>query len=274
VRALRVLFADDEIPYGDGRDDRRRAQILAHDPSVDDERYDLVTREMRSAVTALEAAGFDVTVGRSVSESFALIERQEFDVTIIDLGWWGDGEIDLDRRPAAGWQLIRALDAVAERRRSQRPPTIMYSMRYLDDKALAMEAVNGGTLPLPKNYTDASHQTLVAAVEYLGRAASALGPTELALVRLNLDALEAARRRVELSFRVTLIGVAIIVTAAVGMVVYGVVTGTGVGVLQAAAATLTGLFSSILLVLHRRLGHEAEAAQISASRSVTERRKD
>jgi hypothetical protein len=274
VPALRVLFADDEIPYGNARDDARRAQILTHDPSVDDERYDMVTREMRSAVIALEAAGFDVTVGRSISESLRLIAREEFDVAIIDLGWWGDGEVDVDKRPAAGWQLIRALDARAERTKQQRPPTIMYSMRYLDDNALTMEAVNGGTLPLPKNYTDASHQTLVAAVEYLGRAAAAPGPAERTLQRANLDAWEAAGNRLELAFRVMLVCVVVIVAADVGMVIFGVVSGTAVGVLQAAAAILTGIFSSVLLVLYRRLGREADAARRSASHSISGRAAD
>ncbi len=143
MRTLRVLFADDEIPYGDRRDATRRDEIIAHDPSVDDAAYARVTREMRSAVIALESAGYDVIVARTISESLALIDTGDFEVAIIDLGWWGDGEIDVDRRPAAGWQLIRRMDAIAEKRSRPRPPTIMYSMRYLDDKTLAMEAVNG-----------------------------------------------------------------------------------------------------------------------------------
>jgi ActR/RegA family two-component response regulator len=266
-----VLFADDEIPYRDDRDQLVSEELLRHDPLVDDAHLAHAGAAMGVAAAELESAGFDVTVVRTVSAGLAAIDENRFDVAIIDLGWGGDREVDPARRASAGWRLVHALEAKAKREAGSLTPTIMYSMRYLNDAALAVEAVAGGALPLPKNYTSASHQTLIAAVAYLGGLRQGGSHIAEAVAIRHLRQLEAAEQRLQLHSWITIAGVSAILVAGMATVGYVVVTDAPAGLLQAAAASLTGLFSGVLLVLHRRLFKdvaEAREAALLASRDL------
>jgi hypothetical protein len=214
-----------------------------------------------------------VTVERTVSGAIRVIDKVRFDVAIVDLGWGGDPEVEPAKRSSAGWQVVHALELAADREADIPPPTIMYSMRYLNDAALAVEAVNGKTLPLPKNYTSASHQTLVAAVEYLGRTATSSTRFEQGLLTRHMKQLEAAEQRVGAHFRITQASVAVIVAVIASTAVHAVVSDTDLGPLQAAAAVLTGLFSSVLLVLHRRLMNDVVEAREAALRWTAQLRR-
>jgi CheY-like chemotaxis protein len=161
-----VLIADDEIPYDDDRDIRTKETLLQNSCGATVKHYEKGRDGMRNACKVLRAEGFDLLVARSFKEASETIRRDRpFDVVIIDLGWMGDR--DAPEPETAGWQL---LDEVRNKEQGENTPVIMYSNRFDSTPTLAQAAVGHRTLPLPKTYTDGSHQTLVAAIRFLATA--------------------------------------------------------------------------------------------------------
>jgi hypothetical protein len=87
----RVLIADDEIPYGNDRDQETRERFRVTRPNATDEQYQEGYKGMRDACAALRKAEFDLTVARTLKEAEDAIRNVDkvFDVGIIDLGWFG-----------------------------------------------------------------------------------------------------------------------------------------------------------------------------------------
>ena len=161
---IRVLIADDEIPYGDHRDQRTREAFRRTRPNASEEEYRRGYDGMRGAVDALKKAEFDLTVRQRFNDAKEAIRtaKKPFDVAIIDLAW--AAEPDLEDYDNAGKRLVKAL---GEAEGGGATRVIMYSSRFEEDAVLAENMRKLGTLPLPKTYTEGSHQTLVAAVRFL-----------------------------------------------------------------------------------------------------------
>ncbi|MDF0666737.1 MAG: nucleotide-binding protein [Nitrospira sp.] len=162
---IKVLIADDEIPYGDERDKHTREIFRKTKPKATDEDYLKGYEGMRGAYQALHnELSFKVTPAQRFKEAENLIRDapEPFDVAIIDLGWYA--ELDLEDRDNAGTRLVNAIRAAKGGRRTR---IIMYSSRYDEDEVLVESACRLGALPLVKTYTKASHRTLVAAVRFL-----------------------------------------------------------------------------------------------------------
>src|SRR5262249_4963822 len=227
-----ILIADDEIPYDDERDSKTRRTLLENIDGATDQDYAKGREGMSKACKALRAAGFELVEARRIEEAVKSMRARKFDAAVLDLGWMGDS--DATHRETAGWELVKAL---RETEGDHKTPIIMYSNRFEDDVTLARTAVELETLPLPKTYSDGSHQTLIAAIRFLTR------PQPNSMDELFSSAKTAwERREAELQRSSTLCRWLIVATGAV------LFSGVVVLLLGDTTAAALQLASSILIV--------------------------
>ena len=150
---MRVLFADDQIPDDDIPDDKIADAVRQEIPGAPEGfiRAFTVMRRARQAVSE----DHDVTVARRLKDALSLVRTRDFDVAIIDLGWYADLSVREAERATAGWKIATALDE-ADQQHPQRPPTaqIIYSARFGTQPQLAERAASKGRLPFLKPYKD------------------------------------------------------------------------------------------------------------------------
>jgi hypothetical protein len=147
---LRILFADDQIPDDEIPDDEVFADVLKRYPG--EHGFARAFLVMRQAVNTVRE-GNDVTIARRFDDALSLIREQDFDLAIIDLGWFTDDTVPEAHREAAGWRLADAIDQ-ADAHRPGRLPTaqIIYSARLEKNPEISERAANKGKLPFLKPY--------------------------------------------------------------------------------------------------------------------------
>lgn len=184
---LRVLIADDQIPDENVSDSEVLIWARKNYPRARNGFINAFA-VMRQAVNTLRD-DCDVKVARRHSEALSLIEKERFDVAIVDLGWAGDAAVSRKIERTAGWQLI---DAITEEdaKHPERPPTaqIIYSSRFETHPDLGQQAVAKGVLPFYKPYGERFSLPL-------GDAPVALGPKEK--TRVACEALKGAVKFIE-----------------------------------------------------------------------------
>lgn len=150
---MRVLFADDQIP-DDGIPDGKIADAVRQAIPAAREGFIEAFKVMRRARQAV-GEDHDVTVASSIEEALRLVRTEDFDVAIIDLGWYADPAVPEAERAMAGWKIAAALDE-ADQRHPQRTPTaqIIYSARFGTQPQLAERAASRGRLPFLKPYKE------------------------------------------------------------------------------------------------------------------------
>jgi hypothetical protein len=163
---LTILFADDQIP-DENIPNHDLGNVLKNQhpdwpPGFIDAFF-----AMRQAIKVLRIAGYAVTVARTYGEALDLIGKHHFDIAIVDLGWFADGALSADQQEYAGWDICAAIDEADKKLQSAPTLQIVHSNRFDQDAALAMQAADMGKLPLYKNYTEANHQALRAAVKFI-----------------------------------------------------------------------------------------------------------
>jgi hypothetical protein len=185
--ALRILFADDQIPDDEIPDDEIVTVVSKQYPDPSAKAYVRAFPLMRQVVQRVRE-GNEVTVARRFQEALDVVGKKQFDVAIIDLGWWGDDSVAREERANAGWKLADAIDR-ADALHPDRPATaqIVYSARFASHPELSIQAASKGKLPCFKPYgeqvsmplpavdepedlsrrTDAASQSLYAAVSFI-----------------------------------------------------------------------------------------------------------
>lgn len=283
---MRVLFADDQIPEDDIPDDRIGEAIRCRYPAAADGFIEAfkVMRRARRAVSEDN----DVTVARSFKEAMSLVRNQDFDVAIIDLGWYADLALPEQDREFAGWKIADALDE-ADRLRPQRPPTaqIIYSARFGSRPELGEIAAGKARLPFPKPYEErftiplgspaalsgqgtgekAYHQTLRATLTFIGRwQASGTSLQDNVNRNVNLLLNTAARgvARAEARERQWNLLALILASAGALIVLAGVVSlfylGVPQGAVTAAVGIVTGLVPRLMYGELHRASREIQTA--------------
>ena len=121
---------------------------------------------MGEIVQGLQDSGYRVTVARTHSDAKDEISRGEFDLAIIDLGWYMDFSIPEGKRPAAGWSLCQQIDEKDEAN-GKLTPQIIFSSRFPDEPELSREAARRQKLPIFKEATDNVRNSLMAAVGFV-----------------------------------------------------------------------------------------------------------
>jgi CheY-like chemotaxis protein len=271
MNRLRILIADDEIPYDDdeARNVETKKLLLQRKNNATPEHYEKGRKGMDNACKALREAGIKPEIARTRKETIAAIERKgPFDLAVIDLGWFGDP--NPDHPETAGWDLLEKL---RETPRGKATPIIMYSDRFNNEPKLAHDAVVADTLPLPKTYTEGSHQTLIAAIRFLTR------PERTPVEELFLSAMERLEKRERQLSRLStvclclLVGVGIVLAVGVAALLLGQIT---VAKLNVIASVLIGSFlafaASLVLAAAKESRTAMQDASLYANRAQQEKR--
>jgi hypothetical protein len=137
---MRVLFADDQIPDEEIPDEDIFQAMRAVYPQAQ-EGFIRAFQVMRRAHRAVSEDNH-VVVAHRFQDAMSLVQTQEFDVAIVDLGWYADKSIRESER------------AAAYERRPDQPPTaqIIYSARFDSQPQLGERAASRGKLPFLKPY--------------------------------------------------------------------------------------------------------------------------
>jgi hypothetical protein len=171
---LRILFADDQVPWDtDAENERTKAEIRREfavaKPHVD---VDVAFPDDFAWFTGLlayleQTKGERIIRARTFTEARQHLENpRDLDVAIVDLSWWGDYTLPrgASERHNRG---LKLLPEAADVTRSKTP--IVSLSQNFSDFELMSTVLERGALPMPKNYDDLElgYRTLYAAVQYL-----------------------------------------------------------------------------------------------------------
>jgi len=177
IAPLRILLADDQLPWATDTENERtkteiRRELSVAKPDVD---VDVAFADDKAWFTGLlayleQTKGETVIRARTFGEARQHIENpRDLDVAIVDLSWWGDYTLPqgASHRHNQGLQL---LVAAANANRST-VPIISLSQNFKEDFELMSTVLERGALPVPKNYErpELGYRALYAAVQYLTR---------------------------------------------------------------------------------------------------------
>lgn len=171
---IRVLLADDQIPWDDAvLDERVKSEIVAEigqklrergkDPTNAYEQDRAWFTELIEYLSVKQ--GFELTFER---EYFGAEKRirdgDNFDVVVIDLSWTGDHRLPRGERSNVGLKLI---DEVAPH--TSGVPVIAFSQNFEADPELMALVTKRNAFPLQKHYSHVDYQALSSAIAYLTR---------------------------------------------------------------------------------------------------------
>ena len=177
VVPLRILFADDQLPWPTDMENERTKEEIRREfglakPDID---VDAAFAEDYAWFTGLlayleQTKGETVIRARTFDEARQHIENPRgLDVAIVDLSWWGDYTLP----QGASHRHNQGLKLLAETVDTNRPgvPLISLSQNFKDDFELMSTVLERGALPVPKNYErpELGYRALYAAVQYLTR---------------------------------------------------------------------------------------------------------
>lgn len=291
---MRVLFADDQIPDDTIPDEKVFQAIRQKYPKAQDGFIGAfeVMRRARRAVSEDN----EVTVARRFQDALSLVRTREFDVAIIDLGWYADPSVRAADRKTAGWQIADALDE-ADWQHPQRAPTakVIYSARFDSQPQLGEVAAKKGRLPFLKPYherftiplesqertaesedkVEAACQSLRATLSFIehvrGPGKSLRDNIDQDLSVLRKTATDGVARAVEREKRwdrltriLVTIGILIVLTGVVSLFFFGVPEGA----VTAAVGIVVGLIPRLMYGELHKAREEIQHATESLSNSV------
>jgi hypothetical protein len=172
--AKRVLFADDQIPWGDEkRDAKVRAEIVTElgkklreegkDPKQAYEHDKLWMGELIQYLSV--KYGFEVIPERGYDRAEQRIKKREkYDIYIIDLSWNGDPKLKHGKRKDVG---IKLLELIATY--NPETPVIAFSQNFEKDAELMSRVVARNAFPMQKHYKEIDYQLLAHTILFLTR---------------------------------------------------------------------------------------------------------
>lgn len=167
---IKILFADDQIPNEDDTgnltDDDIKKMLKAKYPNWPEEIRNHFPI-MRKAVMTLRDAGYDVKVAQTYKDAIDLVNKEHFDIAIIDMGWKTDLEVEYQKRYNAGWGICEDIDKTDNKLKCMPTKKIIYSERFKDDPTISIDAAEKGILPLYKIYGEVGHYALKATVKFI-----------------------------------------------------------------------------------------------------------
>lgn len=164
---LRILFADDQIPPEDLTGEEYREQLVQQFGRKQQTlHFADQCRFVAEVIGALRDAGYLVTEARTFGEARRLAQESEFDLAIIDLGWFLDPQLGSKEQPAAGWSLCQFIDD-RDALYGRHTPQIIFSSRFPTEPDLSREAARRQKLPIFKEPTPSARNSLLAAVAFV-----------------------------------------------------------------------------------------------------------
>jgi hypothetical protein len=171
----KVLYVDDHIPDTSIPDEKDliKSTLKERHPNKKDEALDEWVRVYyyaRRVIRALQDATYEVVSANNYQDAIQLVENSQFDVAIIDLGWYNDNNLPIEvqkNRGNAGWYICDKIDEIDKK--EQRHPTlkIAFSNRFTSQPDLSIIAAQKGALPFFKTYHETNAMALRAVVEFL-----------------------------------------------------------------------------------------------------------
>lgn len=181
MQTLRILVADDQLPPDDVSEQAFRESIIVkYGDTPQSRRFVEQCVFMGGIVKSLRDVGYHITTARFHSDARRVIKENEFDLAIIDLGWFMDDGLPETARPAAGWSLCEALDE-KDQQGQRRTPQIIFSSRFPTEPELSREAARRQKLPVFKEATDTVRNSLIAAVGFVDATLAAERSANIAL---------------------------------------------------------------------------------------------
>ena len=274
---LRIFIADDQIPPSDVPEEEFRKSLIAKYGDTENRAFLEQCQFMREIVQDLRDRGYQVTVARKYRDAEKEISRGEFDLAIIDLGWYMDSSLRQDEMGSAGWSLCKRLDE-KDAQSGKRTPQIIFSTRFPKHPELSLMAAQRQKLPLFKEATDNVLNSLMAAIGFVeatlaaqqsaSSASSSHFDQELQNIALSLfkEPLQNYRQWASLTLFFVAISLAL------------VVAGVAYGYAHSQPAAYVGAFSSLLgsaisALLFKQL-RSAQAALESLRREVLKQLKE
>jgi hypothetical protein len=167
MATLRILIADDQIPPAELTEQEFRDQFFRqYGNSEQNRKFIDQCAFMGQVVQALRDSGYRLTTARTFDEATKHISGGDFDLAIVDLGWYMDFTVPEHERPSAGWSLCEKLDQKATER-GTRIPQILFSSRFPTHPELSRDAARQQKLPLFKEATPVVLNSLMAAVGFV-----------------------------------------------------------------------------------------------------------
>jgi len=161
----KILFADDQIPDEDIPFDEIGSVLKQRHPTWNDGFINAFS-EMRLAVKTLESTGYEVDIANKSEDALSLINDNQYDIAIIDLGWYADDNIPEPEQDEHGWEICKALNKVDEERGTS-TPLIMFSNRFYRKPEISVAAADRRILPIFKNYEESGNKALMASVKFI-----------------------------------------------------------------------------------------------------------
>jgi len=152
----KVLLADDQVPKADlASEDEVRHYYLDRykDPGFAEGFVFLY-----NVIRMLKSQGYEVNGINSPDGVLKEAENGEYDVIVLDLGWWTVKDMAHDDKMLLGWKLADQI------RQHSAAPVIMFSNRFFEDQDLARTAAEKGLLPVYKSYDDACMKQIAVTI--------------------------------------------------------------------------------------------------------------
>jgi hypothetical protein len=173
---IRVLFADDQLPYDQ----------TEQNSSVKDAILQEIGDKLRATNKDPELAfsndfawfqglrqhldeRFEVVPARTFADARAALHRRDkFGIAVIDLFWSGDAQLPSGKRHNVGIELLEILREQNDKDQGYKP-VLAFSQNFEKDPQLMSLVLDRGALPVPKMYSDTGHQALASAISYLAK---------------------------------------------------------------------------------------------------------
>jgi hypothetical protein len=173
---MKLLFADDQIPWDDEeRDNRVLAEIKVEKAeyfknrgktveSAYDEDREWISDLIQFLKTQLVPKCEIITEQEYDSAKKRIENKEEISVAIIDLSWTGDYRLPRGKRSNVGTELIHLLKS-----NNSDAIVIAFSQNYSSQPALMDKIVQMGAFPLQKTYTEVDKQALASVIAFFSK---------------------------------------------------------------------------------------------------------
>lgn len=164
---IRVLFADDQLPY-DQTEQNSSVKDAVLKEIGDKLRADNKDPELAFSKDFAWFQGlrqhlderFEVVPARTFAEAMAALhKRDKFDIAVIDLSWSGDAQLPSGKRHNVGIELLEILRDQNDSDQGYKP-VLAFSQNFEKDPQLMSLVLDRGAFPVPKMYSDTGHQAL------------------------------------------------------------------------------------------------------------------
>jgi hypothetical protein len=251
---VKLLFADDQIPdeNAPANDDELIKKMEELYPRRSDthargrEQFLKGFISARRTAEKLRSGGHEVNLANSYAKALDLVEREHFDIAIVDLAWFADRALSNPERDAAGWRISAAI-AKADTKFGTTTRQIMYSGMFAKELGTSIEAASRGILPIYKSNNEATHEALKAAVKFVETQLSSRAEEIRILLRQSV---EEPIRQHRLWFRFTLgcvvASVAVALVGSMGVFFVNVNAQRFQIVLESLPALISGILFGVL----------------------------